>query len=308
MTGHVLHAPIVSRHHRDFPVRDLIAAKGDRTVSVCIPAHDEEATIGDLVAGLCQNLVERHRLVDEVLVLDDHSSDGTRKVAADAGARVVEAADVLPDVAGGPGKGAALWRSLYVSVGNIVVWVDADINNFGSHFVTGLLGPLLTAPDIAFVKGFYKRPRTGARGGGRTTELTARPALATLFPHLSTVVQPLSGEYGGRREVLERLPFLRGYGVDIGLLVDVAAAVGTHRMAQVDLGVRRHRHHDLDQLGPQALEVLQAALARAGVPTASPATLVRPGLPPLSRDLAELPPIATLRTPPPADLRWLSPP
>jgi glucosyl-3-phosphoglycerate synthase len=286
-------------------VRDLVAAKGDQVVSVCVPAHDEAATIGDVVETLCRDLVERYGLVDEVLVLDDHSTDGTGKLAADAGARVVEAADVLPEVAGGPGKGAALWRSLVASVGDVVVWVDADIHNFGAQFVTGLLGPLFTDPAVAFVKGYYARPRAGALGGGRTTELTARPALATLFPHLSTIAQPLSGEYAGRRSLLEQLPFVRGYGVDVGLLIDVAAEVGTEGIAQVDLGVRHHRHHDLDQLGPQALEVLQTVLARAGVAAADPATLVRPGLPPVTRAVAELPPLATLRSGPRANLRWI---
>lgn len=297
MTGFRSRAPVVSRHYRDFPLRDLVAAKGDQVVSVCIPAHDEAATVGDVVAKVRRFLVDRLHLVDEVLVVDDHSSDGTGKAAADAGARVVPAADVLADVAGGPGKGEALWRSLHVCVGDIVIWCDADITDFGTRFVSGLLGPLLTDPDVAFTKGYYERPRTGELGGGRTTELTARPALAALFPHLSSIVQPLSGEFGGRRSLLERLPFVRGYGVDIGLLIDVAEAVGTDGIVQVDLGTRRHRHHDLDQLGPQALSVLQTVLDRAGVRAANPATLVRPGLPPLIRAFAELPPLALLRPP-----------
>jgi glucosyl-3-phosphoglycerate synthase len=289
------HGPIASRHYRDYPLRDLCAAKGDQLVSVCIPAHDEARTIGDVVGKLRRYLVNRMHLVDEVLVVDDHSEDGTAKAAADAGARVIDAAEVLADVAGGQGKGEALWRSLYASIGDVVIWCDADITDFGTRFVSGLLGPLLTDPSVAFTKGYYERPRTGATGGGRTTELTARPALAALFPHLSAVVQPLSGEFGGRRELLERLPFVRGYGVDIGLLIDVAEAVGTDAIVQVDLGTRRHRHHELEQLGPQALTVLQTVLDRAGVRTVNPATLVRPGLPPLVRTFAELPPIASLR-------------
>jgi glucosyl-3-phosphoglycerate synthase len=300
MTAHRSQPPIVARHHRDFPIRDLVAAKRDQVVSVCIPARDEAATIGDVVTKVKRFLGGRLCLVDEILVVDDHSRDDTGKAAARAGARVVDAAEVMAAVAGGPGKGEALWRSLYASIGDIVIWCDADITDFGTRFVSGLLGPLVTDPDIAFVKGYYERPRTGALGGGRTTELTARPALATLFPQLATVVQPLSGEFGGRRALLERLPFVRGYGVDIGLLIDVAEAVGTDAIVQVDLGTRRHRHHDLDQLGPQALSVLQTVLERAGVPAANPATLVRPGLPPLVRTFGELPPIATLRIPAPA--------
>jgi glucosyl-3-phosphoglycerate synthase len=286
--------PIATRHYRDLPLRDLVAAKGEQVVSVCIPAHDEAATVGWVVHRLRRFLVDRLGLVDELLVIDDHSTDDTGLVAAEAGARVVSAADVLPEIAGGGGKGEALWRSLHVSQGDIVLWCDADISDIGSRFVVGLLGPLLTDPDVDFVKGFYERPRSGAVGGGRTTELMARPIIATLFPHLSAIVQPLSGEFGGRRRLLERLPFVRGYGVDIGLIIDVADAVGVARMAQVDLGTRVHRNRSLDDLGPQSLAVLQAALDRAGVRSANPATLVRPGHPSLVRGFGELPPIAAL--------------
>ncbi len=288
--------PIATRHYRDVPLRDLIAAKGDQVVSVCIPAHNEENTVGWVVHRLRHFLVDRLGLVDEVIVIDDHSADNTGRAAADAGARVVSAADVLPDVAGGGGKGEALWRSLHVSTGDIVLWCDADISDFGSRFIIGLLGPLLTDPSIGFVKGFYERPRTGAVGGGRTTELMARPIIATLFPHLSSIVQPLSGEFGGRRALLEQLPFVRGYGVDIGLIIDVADTVGVGAMAQVDLGTRIHRNRSLDDLGPQSLVVLQTALDRAGVRSANPATLVRPGHPPLVKGFGELPPIASLPT------------
>ena len=145
------------------------------------------------------------------------------------------------------------------------MWCDSDILDFGPHFVVGLLGPLLARPDIQFVKGFYDRPVGGrAHGGGRVTELMARPVIAALFPHLSSIVQPLSGEYAGRRALLERLPFVQGYGVDLGLLVDIADLEGTEAIAQVDLGLRRHRNRSLDELGPQALAVLQTALDRAG--------------------------------------------
>jgi glucosyl-3-phosphoglycerate synthase len=298
--------PIATRHYRDVPLRDLVAAKGDQLVSVCIPAHNEAGTVGWVVHRLRRHLVDKLGLIDELLVVDDHSGDATARVAADAGARVVVAADVLPEVAGAGGKGEALWRSLYVSRGDIVLWCDADISDIGSRFIVGLLGPLLTDPDIAFVKGFYERPRSGAVGGGRTTELMARPVIATLFPHLSAIVQPLSGEFGGRRRLLEKLPFVRGYGVDIGLLIDVAEAVGVAGMAQVDLGTRIHRNRSLDDLGPQSLAVLQTALDRAGVRAANPATLVRPGHPPMVRGFGELPPIAALPdllARPPAALR-----
>jgi glucosyl-3-phosphoglycerate synthase len=289
-------APIASRHYRDYRLRQLVEAKADQVVSLCIPAHDEEATVGRIVSMVRRHLVDRCGLVDEVLVLDDHSVDATAKVAAEAGARVVHAATVLADVAGGTGKGEALWRSLHVARGDIVVWCDADIADFGSRFIVGLIGPLLTDPSVSFVKGYYERPSPGNIGGGRTTELMARPVLATLFPHLSTIVQPLSGEFGGRRALLERLPFVRGYGVDIGLLIDAAEAVGPAGIVQVDLGTRVHRNRTLDELGPQALTVLQTALDRSGVRFANPSTLCRPGTPPLVRAFAELPPLASLPT------------
>ena len=286
--------PIASRHYRDYRLQRLVEAKGDQVVSLCIPAHDEEETVGRIVSTVRRYLVERCGLVDEILVLDDHSVDSTAKVAAAAGARVVQAADVLADVAGGSGKGEALWRSLYVARGDVVVWCDADITDFGSRFIVGLIGPLLTDPSVSFVKGYYERPSPGDIGGGRTTELMARPVLATLFPHLSTIVQPLSGEFGGRRALLERLPFVRGYGVDIGLLIDAAETVGPAGIVQVDLGTRVHRNRTLDELGPQALTVLQTALDRSGARYANPSTLCRPGAPPLVRAFAELPPLASL--------------
>jgi glucosyl-3-phosphoglycerate synthase len=286
--------PIVTYHYRDFPLRELLEAKGDQVVSVCIPAHDEAETVGAVVSKLRLHLMERVPLIDELLVIDDHSSDGTAEVAAEAGARVVLAADVLPQVAGGNGKGEALWRSVYSARGDIVAWCDADITDFGARFVVGLLGPLLLRPDVAFVKGFYERPMASGDTGGRTTELMARPLLATLFPHLASIRQPLSGEYAGRRSLLEQLPFVRGYGVDLAMLIDVAEVAGTQAIAQVDLGTRVHRNRALDQLGPQALVVLQAALNRAGVPAADPAILVRPGRDPLPVTFGELPPLAAL--------------
>jgi len=286
--------PIPTFHHRDFTARDLAALKGGQVVSVCIPAHDEAATVGTVVRTLHRHLVARVGLVDEIVVVDDHSSDGTADEAAAAGARVVIAADVLPEVAGGRGKGEALWRSLHAATGDLVVWCDADITDFGSRFVLGLLGPLLTEPDVAFVKGFYDRPMAGGDVGGRVTELVARPLLATLFPQLSSIRQPLSGEYAGRRGLLERLPFVRGYGVDLGLLIDVAEVAGHQAIAQADLGTRRHRNRQLDELGPQALSVLQTALDRAGVTAADPATLVRPGHESVTRAFGQIPPLAAL--------------
>jgi glucosyl-3-phosphoglycerate synthase len=260
---------------------------------VCLPARDEEATVGAIVTDLRSRLVERVGLVDEVLVVDDHSLDATAKVAEEAGARVVAVDDVLPELGPGEGKGEALWKSVAAAEGDLIVWCDADITDFGRRFVTGLVGPLLTTPEIEFVKGFYDRPvGTSAHGGGRVTELVARRAIALLFPHLSSIVQPLAGEYAGRRSLLERLPFVQGYGVDLGLLVDITDLEGTGVVAQVDLGTRRHRNRPLDELGPQALAVLQTALQRAGhVDDDLVATLVRPDLEPVELVVGERPPL-----------------
>jgi glucosyl-3-phosphoglycerate synthase len=282
-------------HHAQFDARALADAKGDRTVSVCLPARNEEATVGAIVSAIATELAGRTHLVDEILVVDDHSTDRTASVAADAGARVVAAADVLPQYGNGHGKGAAMWRSLHESDGDIVVWCDADLVDFEPHFVVGLAGPLLAHPEIDFVKGFYDRPSADpADRGGRVTELVARPLLSQLFPHLTSIVQPLGGEYAGRRELLEQLPFVEGYGVDIALLIDIASRFGTDVIAQVDLGTRRHRNRPLDELSPQAAAIIQTALQRAGKSTTTRSTLIRPGLEPLEVDASELPPLAAI--------------
>lgn len=247
----------------------LVAAKAalGATVSVCLPARNEESTVGQIVATVRRTLVQSTALVDEVVVMDDGSTDATAAAAAYDGARVVTVADVLPELPAGSGKGNALWLSLFACDGDIVCWVDADIRNFAPHFVTRLLAPLLTDPSVGFVKGFYRRPLYDkVTGGGRVTELLARPVISALFPHLAEFVQPLSGEYAGRRELLESVPFVEGYGVEIGLLIDLVARFGTEAMAQADLGVREHRNRPLEELGPQAMAVLVTGLRRAGVP------------------------------------------
>lgn len=280
-------------HHAQFDARTLVDAKAGRTVSVCLPARNEAATVGTIVRTIRRALVDDIPLVDEIVVVDDHSDDATPELAAAAGGRVVTAAAILPEHANGHGKGAALWRSLYESEGDIVAWCDADLVDFDPHFVVGLVGPLLTHPDIDFVKAFYDRPSSdpGDRGG-RVTELVARPVLALLFPHLASIVQPLGGEYAGRRELLEQLPFVEGYGVDIALLIDIATRFGTDVIAQVDLGTRTHRNRPLDELSPQATAILQTVLQRAGRAVPSRVTLVRPSLDPIDVVATELPPLA----------------
>jgi glucosyl-3-phosphoglycerate synthase len=283
------------RTHRatEFDRSALLAAKGTTTVSVCLPARNEEPTVGQIVATIRRELVEAVALVDEILVVDDHSSDRTAELARGAGATVVDAGSVLDEHGGGHGKGGALWKSLHASRGDVVLWCDADVHDFDPAFVTGLLGPLLTDPEVGFVKGFYERPLDGqARGGGRVTELVARPVLTMLFPELASVVQPLSGEYGGRREVLERVPFVEGYGVDVGLLIDIAGLIGVGGLAQVDLGTRVHRNRQLHELSPMAAQVLQAMLRRAA-PGLAPDQFVMtpPELDPVEISYRERPPL-----------------
>ena len=291
-------APVVRAfHYRAFDLPRLVEAKRESTISVCLPARDEEDTVGEIVELIQHELVERWPLVDEILVIDDRSTDGTAKVAADAGARVVSTEDVLPDFDDLGGKGDALWRSVFAADGDIIVWCDADIRNFGARFVIGLVGPLLTRNDVAFVKGYYDRPLDGRDGeGGRVTELVARPLVSLLFPHLSTIIQPLGGEYAGRREILEQLPFATGYGVDLALLIDISARFGLESIAQVDLGTRIHRNRSLDELSPQSMAIMQTVLARSGlaVPHGPARPLVRPGSEPVLVETIDRPPLIEL--------------
>jgi len=277
-------------HVSRFVPEALVEAKCGRVVSLCLPARDEAATVGTIVDRVRRELVDRVPLVDEVLVVDDGSVDDTARVATDAGARVVATSDVLSGSGPGQGKGEALWKALGAARGDLLAFCDADLREFDPAFVTGLLGD----PGIGFVKGFYDRPLEGVSGtGGRVTELVARPLLALLFPHLAGVVQPLAGEFAARREVLEQLPFVQGYGVDLGLLIDVCARFGVEALGQVDLGSRTHRNRPLDELAPQALAVLRVALDRAGVDLAADgvAALVRPNHQPVVVEASERPPM-----------------
>lgn len=277
----------------DFPAARVAAAKRGRRVSVCIPARDEEATVGLIVSAIRRDLVDATPVVDEILVIDDGSADSTAAAAAAAGAIVLGSADLLAEHAG-HGKGQAMWKAVHASSGDVIVFCDADIKDFDPGFVLGLAGPLLARDDVTFVKGFYERPVDGRPGeGGRVTELMARPLISTLHRHLSDLAQPLSGECASRREVLESLPFIGGYGVDLGLLIDVTEHYGNAGLVQCDLGVRVHRNRSLADLGPQALAILQAGLVRAGVEEVpGMAQLLRPGTEPAEVRFVEMPPLA----------------
>ena len=251
----------------NWTVDELVAAKAGRTISVVLPALNEEETVGSVVESIAPVL---GGLVDELIVLDSGSTDETEFRAVTAGARVITREQALPAVAPQPGKGEVLWRSLAATVGDVVVFVDSDLIDPDPMFVPRLLGPLLTADGIHLVKGFYRRPlrisgSEDANGGGRVTQLVARPLLAALRPQLSCVFQPLGGEYAGTRELLMSLPFAPGYGVEIGLLVDTYDRLGLDAIAQVNLGVRTHRNRPLTELGSMSRQVIATLLSRCGV-------------------------------------------
>jgi glucosyl-3-phosphoglycerate synthase len=254
-------------HATDWQASKLVDGKGDTRISVVLPALNEQETIGAIIGTIRRQLVERHGLVDELIVMDSGSTDGTYDVSVEAGAKVVRREEVLSDFEPLPGKGEVLWRSLAATTGDILVFVDSDLHDFTTSFVTGLLGPLLTIPDVQLVKATYDRNLNHGEtvipaGGGRVTELVARPVLNMHWPQLAGFVQPLSGEYAARRGLLEQLPFPTGYGVEIGLLVDALRLVGLPGLAQVDLSRRKHRNQDIGKLGRMSSEILQVAMER----------------------------------------------
>jgi glucosyl-3-phosphoglycerate synthase len=245
---------------------DLARAERARghSISVCLPARNEAATVGAIVREVRERLIPG--LVDEVVVVDDDSTDATAEVARAAGARVVSQAELLPEAGPGSGKGNVLWKSLQACHGDLVCWIDADLRNFRADSVTKLVEPLLTDIDTVLVKAAYERSFEGApTGGGRVTELIARPLLSLLFPKLADIVQPLGGEYAARRDAIEVLPFVEGWGVELGLLVDVVERFGRDAVAQVDLGTREHRNRPVDELAAQSLAIIATALRRAGL-------------------------------------------
>jgi glucosyl-3-phosphoglycerate synthase len=257
----------------EFTTKALLDAKGGRSVSVVVPARDEATTVGAVVRAVTVPHLRDaggSGLVDEVVVVDDGSTDDTAGVARAAGARGVQAAagrSAEDDDPAAGGKGQAMEAGLAAAGGDVVVYLDADVENTSPSFVTGLLGPLLLDDAVTLVKGYYERPINGApSGGGRVTELVARPLIEVLFPDLAFVRQPLAGETAAPRWVLEKMTFAPGYGVELGLLVDVARKFGAESIAQVDLGRRVHRNRPLSELRPQSIDVLRAALDRGGVP------------------------------------------
>jgi glucosyl-3-phosphoglycerate synthase len=302
-------ASIRSFDHSSYPAARIAAERSERrlTVSVCLPARECAETVGEIVAALCE--LREQGALDEIVVVDAASADGTAEVAERAGAVVRQEAELMPSYGPVLGKGDAMWRVLSVLEGELVCFLDADTLDFSAHFATGLLGPLVCEPGVSFVKGFYRRPFATAgsledpgtasepEGGGRVNHLMARPALQLFYPQLAGIRQPLAGEVAARRELLELLPFATGYGVEIAMLIDAWREVGLEGIAQVDLEEHRNRHQPLSALTPMALTVLATIarrLERDGRLMAPPAAAGAPGGE-ASHAPLERPPLAELR-------------
>jgi len=257
-------------HSRYSDIERLVNLKKEKdlTISLSLPTLNEEETIAKEIILIQTELMIQHNLVDEIAVIDSGSEDRTREIARKYGASVFLASDYLKEEGVQQGKGENLWKSLYLLKGDIIVYLDADIKNIDPKFVYGLVGPLLEREELSYVKAFYERPlqfgdevRTG--GGGRVTEILVRPLFNMFFPQLAGMMQPLSGEYAGRRSLLEKLPFFIGYGVETGLLIDISEQFGIEKIAQVDLDKRVHENQDLQSLGRMAFGILQTFFSRA---------------------------------------------
>ncbi len=244
--------------------------KQNLSISLALPALNEEETVGKVIKTIKNALMKRIPLLDEIMLIDSNSTDRTRQIVEKMGVPIYIHQNILPKYGARNGKGEALWKSLYCTRGEIIIWVDTDIVNIHPRFIYGLIGPLLLRPEIDFVKGFYRRPlkvgnKMQAGGGGRVTELTARPLLNLFYPELSGMVQPLSGEYGGRRKALEQFSFFSGYGVEIGLLIDMLERSGLKSIAQVDLQERVHHNQPLEALGKMSFAIIQAVIRKLEV-------------------------------------------
>ncbi|MFH0881193.1 MAG: glucosyl-3-phosphoglycerate synthase [Lentisphaerota bacterium] len=257
-------------HHSKFrDLRQMIAEKAQRNlkISLCIPTLNEEKTIAKEIILFKSELMTRYPLLDEIAVVDSGSKDKTREVAAEFGANVYLSSDILPELGEKKGKGENLWKAIYQLQGDILVYIDADIKNIRPHFVYGLVGPLIYRPEVMYVKAFYDRPLMSAlgirpSGGGRVTEILIRPLFSLFFPELTGLIQPLSGEYAVRREVLEQIPFPIGYGVETSHLIDVYRQWGLRAFAQTDLDQRVHRNQSTRDLGKMAFAILHTFFSR----------------------------------------------
>ncbi|MGE5373742.1 MAG: glucosyl-3-phosphoglycerate synthase [Bacteroidota bacterium] len=255
--------------HEFSDLKELLALKQKQkvTISLALPALNEEETVGKVITAVKHELMDHIPLLDEIVLIDSNSTDQTREIAKELGIPVYIHQEILPQYGARAGKGEALWKSLYVTRGDIILWIDTDIVNIHPRFLYGLLGPLLLRPDLLFVKGFYRRPiklngKRQSTGGGRVTELTARPLLNLFYPELSGVIQPLSGEYGGRRSALEEMPFSSGYGVETGLLIDIFEKFGVKAIGQVDLQERVHHNQQLESLSKMSFAIIQTVVRR----------------------------------------------
>ncbi len=257
-------------HHSSFSnISRLVELKKKKnlTISLALPTFNEEETIAEEINVIKSKLQMEYPLLDEIVVMDSGSTDRTRQLAREAGAKVYLACDCLPEFGSIRGKGENLWKSLYVLEGDIIVWIDADIKNIHPKFVYGTVGPLLEYDHLKYVKAFYERPLVLGKkirfsGGGRVTEILVRPLLANFYPELCGFLGPLSGEYAGRREILEAVPFRVGYGVEVGLLIDIYEKYGLKGLAQVDLDRRVHRHQRLAALGRMSFAILHTFFTR----------------------------------------------
>jgi glucosyl-3-phosphoglycerate synthase len=257
-------------HHGDFSdIGRLVDTKQSQglTISVCLPTLNVAGTVGRILEVFRTELVERHPLIDQLAIVDSRSTDATVEISRGEGAQVIFDDEILTGMEPASGKGEALWKSLFALTGDIIAWVDSDIENIHPRFAYGIIGPLLVHPEVGYVKAFYQRPlRDGGTaqpsGGGRVTELTVRPVLNLFYPELSGLIQPLSGEYAGRRTIFESIPFLTGYGVETGMLLDVYERYGIWAFGQTDLEVRVHHNQPINSLSKMSFGILQALFGR----------------------------------------------